>query len=46
MTLTDIFFYIVTGMTMLFAACVFVLLICYFIIFERVNKNFRTVKDD
>lgn len=46
MTLTDMFFYVALGMTLLFAVCVVVLLFSYFMIYERVNKNFRTIHQD
>lgn len=42
--LTDIFFYIATAITAVFALCVSILLVCYLTIYERVNKNFRAVK--
>lgn len=41
--LTDIFFYIAAVITTLFAFCVWLLLVCYLTIYERVNKNFRAV---
>lgn len=46
MTVTNIFYYVVLGVTLFFVICVVLLLMWHFTIYERVNKNFRMVKDD
>ncbi|EHJ53122.1 Uncharacterised protein [Streptococcus macacae NCTC 11558] len=46
MNLTNLFFNIGLGISLFFAVCFILLFICYLIILERVNKNFKAVDDD
>lgn len=46
MTLTNLFYYIALGVSSFFTICALILLISYFTIYEKVNKNFRKISND
>lgn len=46
MTITNIFFIVALIISIFFTICLVVLFICYALIYNRVNKNFKVVKHD
>lgn len=46
MTITNIFFIVALIISIFFTICLVVLFICYTLIYNRVNKNFKAVKHD
>lgn len=46
MIITNIFFGVALAISIFFAVCFVVLFICYLVIYNRVNKNFKAVKHD
>ena len=46
MSLTNIFFNIAVGISVIFDMCFIVLFVAYTVIYHRVNKNFKAVDHD
>ena len=44
--LTNIFFIFALVLSLFFASCFLILFICYLVIFNKVNRNFKVVKHD
>ena len=46
MTLTNLFFGIALGISLIFTVCFVILFIAYTMLYHRVNKNFKAVNQD